>query len=192
MSEESWRRTADGPPSDNDHSWARRAGSNNSSNNNNNVDESTGGSWRQQPTSTSDRAERPKLNLTKRGEAATAGTGTATINEKDGQTKDGETRPKQPPQPRNNNGGGERRFREPEVVNSRAAMLGDVNAPRKEVRHGVSVTIHMCIYIVRRLCYHEHSSLDIVCMTCVALVDFVIYPLCENIVTVNVVFDCRL
>jgi hypothetical protein len=43
------------------------------------------------------------------------------------------------------NGRGERRFREPEVVNSRAAMLGEAAAPRKEV----GFTLLLLLLVIR-------------------------------------------
>ena len=128
MSEESWRTrggstTNNNNTGNNDNSWVRRAG-----------DE--GGNWRggrsDNNVSSSSRSERPKLNLTKRGEAADTPNAIVDADDAEEEKKAestaaaGEQRP-------NRQRNSERRFREPEVVNSRAAMLGEVAAPRKEV-----------------------------------------------------------
>ena len=127
MSEESWRTrggsTTNNNTGNNDNSWVRRAG-----------DE--GGNWRGgRSDNNGGRNERPKLNLTKRGEAADTPIAVSVVDADDAEEEKkaestaaaGEQRPNR--QQRNS----ERRFREPEVVNSRAAMLGEVAAPRKEV-----------------------------------------------------------
>ena len=127
MSEESWRTrggstTNNNNTGNNDNSWVRRAG-----------DE--GGNWRGgRSHNNGSRNERPKLNVTKGGEAADTPNAVSVVDADDAEEEKkaestaaaGEQRP-------NRQRNSERRFREPEVVNSRAAMLGEVAAPRKEV-----------------------------------------------------------
>jgi hypothetical protein len=89
-------------------------------------------------------SQRPRLNLQKRSveDAASQlektelidGNEEAAEGENVEANVDGEGRGDRPRQR-------ERKFREPEVVNSRAAMLGEAAAPRKEVRHVDALTV---------------------------------------------------
>lgn len=127
--EEPWRRATgnklDKP--DNNSGWRR------STNNNNN---NNGG--------------RPKLNLSKRGEAKQ-------VEDKgdDGKVEDVTEKvenvalSEEKKESQRNQGKRERRFREPEVVNSRAAMLGEAAAPRKEV--SFYVTFENFLTVIVRL-----------------------------------------
>ena len=110
------------------------------------VDQDDTGGWRR--AGSNNGGGRPKLNLSKRGEAKKAdskevdeaadklskaefkdepSSATAAANNKEESGKE-TTEARKPRRER-----GERKFREPEVVNSRAAMLGEAAAPRKEV-----------------------------------------------------------
>jgi hypothetical protein len=76
--------------------------------------------WRSRPSGND---ERPKLNLTKRETDKDVDKQDKNAEEEKEEKTEGDGRPSRQP----------RRFREPEVVNSRAAMLGEAAAPRKEV-----------------------------------------------------------
>lgn len=128
------------------------------------VDQDDNGGWRS-AGSNNGGGGRPKLNLSKRGEAPKADAKSDSKEVDETADKLSNTEFKDEPSSANNNKEesgkettegrkprrerGERKFREPEVVNSRAAMLGEAAAPRKEV---CFVNILPCLCAVCPLC----------------------------------------